>query len=81
MTDEDLTASRIARAEALTDLGRYEQAIELLTTIPQTSPDVAVSVNCLLAFAHVKLNNPANRTRARGGPSRRCPTTPKPCTG
>lgn len=57
MTDEDLTASRIARAEALTDLGRYEQAIELLTTIPQTSPDVAVSVNCLLAFAHVKLNN------------------------
>ena len=49
MTDESSAHEQIKRAHALIDLGRQEQAIELLVTIPQTTPLLVAAVNCFLA--------------------------------
>ena len=51
MTDESSAREQIKRAHALIDLGRQEQAIELLVTIPQTTPLLVAAVNCFLAVA------------------------------
>lgn len=56
MPDDDAARALIERAEALIDLGRAEQAIEVLASVPQNTPDLVVGVNCALAFAHLKLN-------------------------
>mgnify|MGYP000858420133 CR=1 FL=1 len=56
MPIDDDARAQIERARALIELGRPEQAVELLTTVPQTDPDVVVSVNCALAFAHLRLD-------------------------
>lgn len=59
MPADDAARAQIERAEALINLGREEQAIELLATIPQTDPELVVDVNCTLAFAHLRLNQGA----------------------
>ena len=56
---DDAARAQIERAEALIELGREEQAVELLATVPQTDPEAVVSVNCALAFAHLRLNQRA----------------------
>ncbi len=59
MPIDDAARAQIERAEALIELGRPEQAVELLATVPQTDPEAVVSVNCALAFAHLRLNQRA----------------------
>ena len=59
MPIDDAARAQIERAEALIELGREEQAVELLATVPQTDPEAVVSVNCALAFAHLRLNQRA----------------------
>lgn len=59
MPADDAARAQIERAEALIALGREEQAIELLATVPQTDPELVVGVNCALAFAHLRLSQRA----------------------
>ena len=55
MTDESSAHEQIKRAQALIELGRQEQAIELLVTIPQTTPVLVAAVNCFLADAFARM--------------------------
>ena len=55
MSGESSAHEQIKRAQALIDLGRQEQAVELLVTIPQTTPLLVAAVNCFLAYAFAGL--------------------------
>ena len=55
MSGESSAHEQIKRAQALIDLGRQEQAVELLAAIPQTTPLLVAAVNCFLAYAFAGL--------------------------
>ena len=55
MSGESSAHEQIKRAQALIDLGRQEQAVELLAVIPQTTPLLVAAVNCFLAYAFAGL--------------------------
>lgn len=55
MQEDDATDAKLKQAEALIELGRTSRAIDLLATIPQTSPRLVAGVNCLLARALLSL--------------------------